>query len=191
MSANLSDRPTSGTPASGGVRHAATGVVTNYGAFRVILIVLAIWSFFEGFALFTGGLAGLSFGGSRSAQAAVGGHMIIMSALYALLAWQRERYRLLVWTPFAGQLALIIPTFFALISGNAHGLLLLIISCIFFVLLVYFWWERPMTPGPLPGDDDEAFMDEDDDASDASAGAGIAPNAPDPRRPARRFRRRD
>ncbi len=190
MSANPPDRPVGGPPASSaGVRHAATGVVTNYGAFRVILIVLAIWSFFEGFALFTGGLAGLSFGGSRSAQAAVGGHMIIMSALYALLAWQRERYRLLIWTPFAGQLALIIPTFFALISGNAHGLLLLIISCIFFVLLVYFWWERPMGLGPAPEDDDEAFLDEPDDDDTPEAGTSAGPHAP--RRPQRRFRRRD
>ena len=51
-------------------------VISAYGAFRLLLVLLALWSFFEGFALFSGFNA-LSLGdANRAAQRIVGLQMI-------------------------------------------------------------------------------------------------------------------
>jgi hypothetical protein len=159
-------------------------VISAYGAFRLLLILLALWSFFEGFALFSG-FNSLSLGGTdRTAERVIGLQMIGYVPVYGLLAWQRERYRLLVWVPYFAQLAVIVPVGWAVLTGNFDGILLLIVSVVFFVLLFYFWWHSH----PLD------FYAEDDDGAPpqprrSSTGRAPKPRADDPRRG--RFRRRD
>ncbi len=157
--------PDAERPAS---RNDAVAVISAAGAFRVLLVVLAVWTFFEGFALFTGGLDALSLGGrdARTAEQIIGAQMMVFVPVYALLAWQRERYRLLIWVPYGAQLAIIIPTTWALLfrSSKTDGLLLLVVSASFFALLFYFWWySHPLDF--FSGNDDEEY-DEDEDEDD-------------------------
>ncbi len=134
--------PEPGKPAAQ-TTQTTVAVISAYGAFRVLLVLLAIWSFFEGFALFTGGLSALSLGGNdRMAEQIVGTQMIVFVPVYALLAWKRERYRLLIWVPYGAQLAIILPTSWGLLfHSDPDGVLLLVVSLVFFVMLFYFWWS--------------------------------------------------
>ncbi len=151
-------------------REDAVAVISAYGAFRLLIILLAIWSFIEGFALFTGGLNALTFGGGdRTAERVVGAQLIVFVPVYALLAWQRERYRLLIWVPYGAQLAIILPTLWSLLHGDTDGLLLLVVSSMFFALLFYFWWHSHPLDFFQPGDgdsDEEEYDDDDEDDDD-------------------------
>ena len=178
----------------------AVAVISAYGAFRLLLILLAIWTSVEGFALLTGGPSALSLGGTdRTAERIVGAQMIVFVPVYGLLAWNRDRYRLLIWVPYGAQLAIIVPALWALlVNQDADGILLLIVSLIFFVLLFYFWWHsHPLdffagTPddGDLDDDEDGAF--DDDAGDDADRGESSRPvRARDVARRPGRFRRRD
>ena len=176
-------------------------VISAYGAFRLLLGLLAFWSFVEGFALLSGSFDALSYGGgsARAAERVVGAQMIVFAPIFGLIAWRRERHRLLIWVPYAAQLAIIIPGVFSF----PDGALLLIVSSVFFVMLFYFWWHSH--PLDYFADDDEDADEEtdeqddedpDDDEADDDApvtrptrrGAS-APPAPKAR--SGRFRRRD
>ena len=148
-------------------RNDAIAVISAAGAFRLLLIVLAVWTFFEGFALFTGGLSALSLGGNdRTAEQIIGAQMMVVVPVYVLLVWQRERYRLLIWVPYGAQLAIILPTTWGLLfRSDTDGLLLLVVSASFFAMLFYFWWNSH----PLDffsGNDEEEYDEEDEDADE-------------------------
>jgi hypothetical protein len=133
-------------PAQPGATHGdAVALISAYGAFRLLIILLAIWSFVEGFALFTGRVDALTLGGNSYsegvAEQVIGAHMIVLVPLYVLLAWQRDRYRTLLWVPYASQLAIILPLALSALRGHSGGIALLIVSVIFFSLLVYLWWQ--------------------------------------------------
>ncbi len=200
-----SQPPSSSSP--GEAEHAAApqnavAVISAYGAFRVLLILLAVWTFFEGFALFTGGISGLQFagGGDHTASRVVGAQMLVFVPVYALLAWNRDRYRLLIWVPYGAQVAVILPTAWSVLHGDFDSVLLLIVSIIFFALLFYFWWHsHPLDFFAEDDVDDDALEDEDEDDDDDSAaparGARATSSQPTPSRardlPKRgRFRRR-
>lgn len=189
-------------------RNDAVAVISATGAFRVLLVVLAVWTFFEGFALFTGGLSALSLGGrDRTAEQIIGAQMIVCVPVYALLVWQRERYRLLIWVPYGAQLAIIVPTTWALLfRSETDGLLLLVVSASFFALLFYFWWYSHPLDFFSGNDDEEYDEDEDEDGVDdevadddaEDGGTGRRPStvrrgvrARDVARKPGRFRRRD
>lgn len=182
-----------GAPAT--TRQEAVAVISAYGAFRLLIILLAIWSFIEGFALFTGSFDALTFGGhDRTAERVIGAQLIVFVPVYALLAWQRERYRLLIWVPYGAQLAIILPTAWSLLHGHTEGLLLLVVSASFFALLFYFWWHSHPLEFFQAGEE-EVEEDEDGDAGEeaderqsdaASASAGA--DRPDGDR-GRRYRR--
>lgn len=189
-------------PATPAAQPSAVAVISATGAFRLLLVLLAIWTFFEGFALFTGGLSALTLGGQdRTAEQIIGAQMICFVPVYGLIAWQRERYRLLIWVPYGAQLAVVVPvTWGLLFRGDADGLLLLIVSLTFGVLMFYFWWHSHPLDFFSGGDEDEygdAEEDDDDDGTDADdAGEGRRSS----QRPMRarevarrpgRFRRRD
>jgi hypothetical protein len=155
-------------------------VISAYGAFRLLIILLAIWSFIEGFALFTGGLNALTFGGNdRTAERVVGAQLIVFVPVYALLAWQRERYRLLIWVPYGAQLAIILPTLWSLLHGDTDGLLLLVVSSMFFALLFYFWWHSHPLDFFQPGDgEEEEFEEYEEEEDEADERADGAPQRP-------------
>ncbi len=188
--------PESAKPAA---QPSAVAVISATGAFRLLLVLLAVWTFFEGFALVTGGLGALSLGGNdRTAEQIIGTQMIVFVPVYALLAWQRERYRLLIWVPYGAQLAIILPTTWGLLfRGDADGLLLLVVSLTFFALLFYFWWHSH--PLDFFSDSEEGYDEEgedadgeeDEDAHDASSAAHRPVRARDVARRPGHFRRRD
>jgi hypothetical protein len=154
----------------------AVTVVSAYGAFRLLLALLAVWSFFAGFSLLTGGLGQLGFGGDdNAAERVVGAHMLILAPVYGLLAWRRQEYRLLLWIPYAAQLAIILPGFWELLFGDFDGALLLIVSIIFFALLVYVWMSsHPLgffEPAPDDGIDEDAGDEGEEDEAEAAGAA--------------------
>jgi hypothetical protein len=171
-------------------------VISAYGAFRVLLVMLTLWTFFEGFALLTGGLSALSFGGNdRTAERVVGAQMIVFVPAYVMLAWRRDQYRLLIWMPYAAQLAVIVPTAWALLRGDYHGVLMLVVSLTFFVLLFYFWWHsHPVDyfTSDEDADDEEGAADdeEEEDATESSATRPPARAREVVKRPGK-FRRRE
>jgi hypothetical protein len=173
-------------PQTAPTRQEAVAVISAYGAFRLLIILLAIWSFIEGFALFTGGLNALTFGGTdRTAERVVGAQLIVFVPVYALLAWQRERYRLLIWVPYGAQVAIILPTLWALLHGDTDGLLLLVVSTIFFALLFYFWWNSHPLDFFQPSDGEEEGEVEDADEDDLEEEEDDEPaQTPPSRRPA-------
>ena len=162
-------------------RQEAVAVISAYGAFRLLVILLAIWSFIEGFALFTGSFDALTLGGKdRTAEQVIGAQMIVLVPVYGLLAWQRERYRLLIWVPYVAQLAIILPLTWAVLRGHTDGILLLFVSLVFFVLLFYFWYhshpldffqepeeEEDLEEGALVEGDEDHVQDE-ESGGDAS-----------------------
>ena len=163
-------------------RDDAVAVISAYGAFRVLLVLMAIWSFFEGFALFFGQGGALTLGGQgeekRVAEQIIGAHMLILVPVYGLLAWRRDRYRALMWIPYAAQLAMVLPLGISLLRLQNVGILLFVVSVIFLTLLVYFWWQsRPLeffqskdqrAPATSP---DGAGADLDDEEEDDTATA--------------------
>ncbi len=163
--------PAKPTPA----RDDAVAVIGAYGAFRLLLILMAIWSFFEGFALFFGRGGALTLGGTgdsgRVAEQIIGAHMLILVPVYGLLAWRQDRYRALMWIPYAAQLAMVLPLGISLLRLQNVGMLLFVVSLVFLTLLVYFWWQsRPLEffqkkdhLEPAPPDDAQALLDEEED----------------------------
>lgn len=169
----------------------AIAVVSAYGAFRVLLALLAVWSFLAGFSLLTQGLGQLSFGGEdTAAERVVGAHMIVLAPVYGLIAWRRNEYRLFIWIPYAAQLAIIVPSLWELLVGDhdVDGVLLLLVSIIFLVLLVYVWSSSHPLGFFQP--DDEPDDEELDEFEEPDEEAGEAP-AEDASARARRYRRAD
>jgi hypothetical protein len=189
--------PTPPEPVRPAAPPSTVAVISATGAFRLLLILLAVWTFFEGFALFTGGISALSLGGNdRTAERIIGAQMICFVPAYALLAWQRDRYRLLIWVPYGAQLAVVLPTTWGLLfHGDADGLLLLVVSLTFFVLLFYFWWHsHPLdffTNTEESEDYDGDEEDEDDDGGEPSSHARRQLRPRDVAHRPGRFRRRD
>jgi hypothetical protein len=179
----VSQAPDPTPPAKTAVPHDdAVAVISAYGAFRLLLILMAIWSFFEGFALFFGQGEALTLGGSgaqkRVAEQIIGAHLLLLVPVYGLLAWRRERYRALMWIPYAAQLAMILPLGISLLRLQNVGILLFVVSLVFFSLLVYFWWQsRPLEffqkkdESGAAFDEDEEEEDEDDDDTTTTSAA--------------------
>jgi len=163
-------------------------VVSAYGAVRIVLVLMAIWTFIEGFALATGGLGALTLGGNdRTAERIIGAQMLVFVPVYALLAFRRERYRLLMWIPYAAQAAIVVPTAWSVLRyADGDGLLLLTVSVFFLAMLIYFWWQSH-DPGFFQPEEDEAEDgDEDDDDAPDDRRARGDPDAGS----SRRYRRR-
>jgi hypothetical protein len=145
----------------------AIAVVSAYGAFRLLLGLLAVWSFFAGFALLIGAL---SFGGDALGERVIGAHMIMLAPIYGLLAWRRSAYRLFIWVPYAAQAAIALPGLWELvINQNVGGddAPVFIVSIIFLVLLVYLWTSsHPLgffQPATEDDDADDVDVEDDDD----------------------------
>ena len=116
----------------------AVSVVSAYGAFRLLLLLLAGWSAFAGFALITG-FAALSYEGGTASRVA-GSYMMVLAPIYALIALRRDEYRLLLWVPYAALLAVILPGLWQLVfDQKVDAPLILVVSIVFLALLVYMW----------------------------------------------------
>lgn len=175
-------------PAHPHARDSTMAVVSAHGAFRVLLLMLALWSFFAGFALVTQGIGALTLGGGGAAERIAGAQMLILVPVYGLLAWRREEYRLLVWVPYAAQLAIIVPVVWELLRSGDFGdsALMFLVSVVFLVLLLYVWLSSsalaPDEDGAMPHAAPAANAPATGDAG-APDGAGAAAER------ARRYRR--
>ena len=149
--------PTEGgqPPETADTRPAA--VLNARGAMRALLVLLAIWSIFSGLALvfFQGAAAatiggGLEGGEGEAAQRLLGVHLLVLGPLYALLAWEPQRYRWLLWIPYVAQGGVVVATAFDIVTGDrdfTDGALPLIVAGIFLALLIYVW-AMGRTPEP-------------------------------------------
>jgi len=164
----------------------AIAVVSAYGAFRLLLGLLAAWSFFAGFALIIGAL---DFGDDALASRVIGAHMVVLAPIYGLLAWRRSAYRYFIWVPYAGQAAIVLPGLWELvINQNLEGALVLVVSIIFLVLLIYLWTSsHPLGFfQPFEEEDDDEFGDASFDDTDDTASSLDAASSR-----GRRYRRSD
>jgi len=124
-------------------------MISARSAMRLVLVLLAVWGIFSGIALifFQNGAGatiggGLGGGQGAAAQRLLGVHILVLSPVYALLALDPRRYRLLLWLPYAAQGGIVAVTVYDLVTKErrfSDGALPLIVACIFLVLLVYVW----------------------------------------------------
>ena len=163
----------------------AIAVISAYGAFRLLMVLLAVWTFFAGFSLLTQGIGAISLAGDASAERVAGAQMIVIAPIYGLIAWRRDQYRHLLWLPYAAQLAVILPVLYDVLANrNGNGALILIVSLIFFALLVYLWWSsHPLEHFAGFGEEEEEWDEEEEpeeepepDEPPPSSGGRKAPN---------------
>ncbi|MDZ4277929.1 MAG: hypothetical protein U1B78_02200 [Dehalococcoidia bacterium] len=124
-------------------------VISAYGAVRLLLGLLAIWTFFSGIALiFFQDSAGATIGGGLdggeggAAQRLLGVHLLVLAPIYGVLAWRPRQYRYLLWVPYLAQGGVVAVTAFDIATGKRDlqdGILPFIVAAIFFVLLLYVW----------------------------------------------------
>ncbi|MGB2695639.1 MAG: hypothetical protein WBD55_10705 [Dehalococcoidia bacterium] len=124
-------------------------VLSARGTVRVVLALLAVWTIFSGLALtfFQDASAatiggGLDGGEGGAAQRLLGVHLLVLAPIYALIAWEPQRFRLLLWVPYAAQAGVVLVTLYDILTGDrdfTDGALPLIVASIFLVLLVYVW----------------------------------------------------
>lgn len=122
-------------------------VLSARSAMRLLMGLLALWTVFSGLALaffqdagaatIGGGLEG---GEGEAAQRLLGVHLLVLAPIYGLLAWDPQRFRLLLWVPYVAQGGVVLATLFDIITGDrdfVDGALPLIVAGVFFVLLLY------------------------------------------------------
>lgn len=177
--------------------HPTTSVVNAHALFRLLLILLAAWSIFEGVALATGAFSAVDAGTDRTAERMLGGMMIVLGGVYGMLAWRRGQYRLLLWVPFAAQIAIVVPLLF---SFDRDRILLLVISSAFLVMMLYVWWQSRDIDDPYGTYDDDEYAEGDDEEGEDEDLADYADSDDEDDPPAKRastqsrtarFRRRE
>lgn len=144
---------------------APVAVIRAEGALRLLLALLVVWTLFSGLALtffqdasaatIGGGLEG---GDGAAAQRLLGVHLLVLAPIYALIAWDPKRFRLLLWVPFVAQAGVVAATVFDLVTLNrdfVDGALPLIVASVFLVLLVYVWQAGRVPGAHLLGEPEE------------------------------------
>ncbi len=148
---------------------------------RIIVGLIAAWSLVYGvvLALFQDASTGALGAGVEDAagQRLVGAHMLLLVPVYVLIAWHPERYPMLHWLPFGGQLAVFAAVGYSMLSGTigvSDGILPVAVSSIFLGLLAFIWIteQRAVAKAKLEADEASiAWHDEQsriDDGLDAS-----------------------
>ena len=131
-------------------------VISAQNATRLLLGLLAVWTFFSGLALiFFQGNAAATIGGGEgaAAQRLLGVHLLVLAPIYAFIAFDPKRHRMFLWVPYAAQGGVVAVTLFDIVFGNRDfldGALPLIVASIFLVLLVYVW-QAGRRPEPKSG----------------------------------------
>jgi len=178
--------------------HAATppseDLVPASGVYRIVMVLLAAWTFLAGLALVSQGVDLLSFGAQNTAERIIGAQLLMLVPVYALIVWRPEEYRYLRWMPYAAQLTIAVPIGWDTLRGENEfpdGLLLFVGAIVFLGALIwvrstshpldFFWSDEEEEDG------DEKLIEDDEDMSE---------EAPAPRRAApvqdargRRYRR--
>jgi hypothetical protein len=113
---------------------------------RLIILLIGIWSFAAGlvllgFASSGGGALGAGIA-DPAGQRLVGVHLLLLTPVYALIVLRPERYQVLMWLPFAAQLALALTVAYNMLAGSTSvgdGILASAISAIFAGCLGFVW----------------------------------------------------
>ena len=160
--------------------------INAQSALRLVLLLLTMWTLLSGLALtFFQGASAATIGGGlegdqgEAAQRLLGVHLLVLAPVFALIAWQPERYRLIAWIPYATQGGVVLVTLFDIVTGTRNipaALLPLFVAATFLVLLVYVWREARIAEAP------EAKSTA-IDALPAPATASTAPEPPQEEKP--------
>lgn len=154
-------------------------VLSARSALRLLLGLLALWTVFSGLALtffqdagaatIGGGLEG---GEGAAAQRLLGVHLLVLAPIYGLIAWDPQRFRLLLWVPYVAQGGVVLATLFDIVTGDRDlidGALPLTVASVFFVLLLYVTFARRQP---------ELFVEKEVDAESAPSPAPPLEPAP-------------
>jgi hypothetical protein len=131
-------------------------VISADNALRVVLVLLALWTFLSGLALtFFQDASDATIGGGlqgdqgAAAQRLLGVHLLVIAPVYGLLAWEPQRFRLLLWVPYAATAGVVLTTLYDIGSGDRNfsaGILPLVVAVVFLVLLLYVTFARRELP---------------------------------------------
>jgi hypothetical protein len=134
-------------------------VINAQSTLRLLVGLLALWTLLSGLTLtffqdasaatIGGGLKG---GEGEAAQRLLGVHLLVLAPIYGLLAWEPQRFRLLLWVPYAAQTGVVAAMAFDLVTGArdfTDAALPLIVALIFLVLLLYVTFGA-REPEPVP-----------------------------------------
>ena len=145
----MSEDETSPAPVETSAETRPEAVISAQSMLRLLLVLLATWTLFSALALiFFQESAGATIGGGlgggegAAAQRLLGVHLLVLAPIYALLAWEPRRFRLLLWVPYAAQGGVVAATCYDIITNKrdfSDGALPLIVASVFLVLLVYVW----------------------------------------------------
>jgi len=145
----MSEERTAPQPDADAPEERPPGVISAASVLRLLLILLAIWTFFSGMALifFQDGADATIGGGfegdqGEAAQRLVGVHLLVLSAIYGLLVWKPKDYASLMWVPYAAQIGVVVVTIWDVITGDRNftgSVLPLLVAIVFLVLFLYVW----------------------------------------------------
>ena len=168
------------------------GMISADRALGLILILLTVWTAFSGLVLlFFPDSAEATIGGGQgaAAQRLLGVHVLVLAPFYGLLALNRERYRMLLWVPYAVQTAVVVVTVLNIITGDldfVDGLLPLIVAATFLTLLVFIWRAGNLKIVPesdllsrFTADDETTALDVAGDVSDEGVATEATTDEPD------------
>jgi hypothetical protein len=131
---------------------------------RVLIILVAIWSFLEGIILvaFHGASSGALGAGVEddAGQRLVGAHLLVLAPVYLLIAVRTSMFKTLFWLPFAAQLALVLAVGYSILNGETDfedGILAVAVGLLFIVLMGFVWIseQRAIASAKLDARDEE------------------------------------
>ncbi len=126
---------------------------------RVVIILIAVWDSVAGLVLlaFRGASTGALGAGleDHAAQRLLGVHLLVLVPVYLHLAWRPERYRGLLWLPFAAQAGVVLVIGYNMVLGQTEvgdGALAFAVSLIFSALLAFLWVTEQRTLARMKAD---------------------------------------
>lgn len=145
--------PTFGQPAA---------MLSAEGMLRVVVALLGVWTLYSGLTLtiWQGIDVATVAGDLENGPAArlVGVHLLVLWPVFWLIAWDLERFRWLLWMPYAHQAGVFVVTALDVVRGRrdfTDAALPLVVTAFFLVLLGYIALMRrqaaPVAPEPGAG----------------------------------------
>jgi len=147
---------------------------------RIIVGLIGAWSLVYGTVLsfFQDASTGALGAGVQDAagQRLVGAHMLLLVPVYLLIAWHPERFPMLHWLPFGGQLAVFFAVGYSILSGTigvSDGILPVAVSSIFLGLLAFIWIteQRAVAKAKLEAEEASLAWRQDETPGDESLDA--------------------
>jgi hypothetical protein len=147
--------PGAGTSAFG----QPAAMLSAEGMLRVVVALLGVWALYSGLTLtiWQGIDVATVAGDLESGPAArlVGVHLLVLWPVFWLIAWDIDRFRWLLWLPYAHQAGVFVVTTLDVVRGRrdfTDAALPLVVTAFFLVLLGYIALMRrqaaPVAPAP-------------------------------------------